>query len=488
MMKAAEFCARLMDIARNRKTIYVMGAFGAPMTEKNKERYCNFKNLTRWSKIRAASPDTFGFDCVCLIKGILWGWEGDAGQVYGGAVYLANDVPDLGADQVIKRCEGVSTDFSAIVPGAAVWMSGHIGVYVGEGLVVESTSKWAGKVQISTLGNVLQAKLPGTAGTRKWTKWGLLPWVDYSTLQGGKTCTYSYQDGIHTVKVRADKIRVVMTDCVKTAVPLAGYANAGFFGYNRITGHTGPVSLLRCDLGPRADIGAAVLAESTVEDGKLTHETAAYDDQFRGRAQSCLIIEDNLARIREVTEVPKFCSYCVAGVPVMRNGKDVPFSTMVTGQGWDGSELRATWHTLAALREGEPGWVYILGLRTTSANLVRSSEVYVKLKALGYSDAVKLDGGDSHIIRVDGRTVSSCGSARQINSVLTWDPPPAPEKAPEKEEDPEKTEGGGVYVVQRGDTLSSIARQFGTTWQELARLNGLDDPNLIKKGQLIRLP
>lgn len=42
---------------------------------------------------------------------------------------------------------------------------------------------------------------------------------------------------------------------------------------------------------------------------------------------------------------------------------------------------------------------------------------------------------------------------------------------------------GNTYVVQRGDTLYSIARRFGTTVQELARLNGIQNPNAIYVGQ-----
>lgn len=44
------------------------------------------------------------------------------------------------------------------------------------------------------------------------------------------------------------------------------------------------------------------------------------------------------------------------------------------------------------------------------------------------------------------------------------------------------------YTVHRGESLSAIARRFGTTWQELARINGLHDPNRIRVGQRIMLP
>ena len=43
------------------------------------------------------------------------------------------------------------------------------------------------------------------------------------------------------------------------------------------------------------------------------------------------------------------------------------------------------------------------------------------------------------------------------------------------------------YTVKRGDTLSSIASKYGTTYTYLARLNGIADPNRIYPGQKIRV-
>lgn len=44
------------------------------------------------------------------------------------------------------------------------------------------------------------------------------------------------------------------------------------------------------------------------------------------------------------------------------------------------------------------------------------------------------------------------------------------------------------YSVARGDTLSGIAKRNNTTTQELARLNGIRNPNRIMAGQKLRLP
>lgn len=44
-----------------------------------------------------------------------------------------------------------------------------------------------------------------------------------------------------------------------------------------------------------------------------------------------------------------------------------------------------------------------------------------------------------------------------------------------------------TYIVKSGDTLSGIASKFGTTYQELARKNGIANPNIIHPGQVLKI-
>lgn len=175
-MRLNEFLDKLR-LAESCKTLYIKGCFGAPMNAANKKRYTNNLqyNKNRAAMINAASADTFGFDCVCLIKGILWGWNADVNKQYGGAVYKSNGVPDVGADGIVNYLQHISTDFSNIIPGECVWMSGHVGVYMGDGKVIECTPKWTNDVQYSNLGNLGYK----TGNWRNWTKHGRLPWVEY---------------------------------------------------------------------------------------------------------------------------------------------------------------------------------------------------------------------------------------------------------------------------------------------------------------------
>jgi nucleoid-associated protein YgaU len=45
-----------------------------------------------------------------------------------------------------------------------------------------------------------------------------------------------------------------------------------------------------------------------------------------------------------------------------------------------------------------------------------------------------------------------------------------------------------TVTVQPGDTLRDIAARFGTTYQEIAQLNGIPNPDLIHPGQVFRIP
>ena len=52
------------------------------------------------------------------------------------------------------------------VPGLAVWSDGHIGIYIGNGEVIEA---------MNTLRGVTRTKLVG----REWTLWLQIPYISY---------------------------------------------------------------------------------------------------------------------------------------------------------------------------------------------------------------------------------------------------------------------------------------------------------------------
>lgn len=177
-MPVNDFLERIKQLP-DLKTLYVKGGWGAPLNNYNKKRVIsNYKyNADRAYKINKASDDTFAFDCCGIVKSVLWGFTADPSKNNGGAQYKANDVPDLSEAGFLRVCTKVSTDFSKIIPGACVFMDGHMGVYIGDGKCVESTPIWKDGCQITRMNNIT-AK--GRGNGRTWTKWGLVPYLDYT--------------------------------------------------------------------------------------------------------------------------------------------------------------------------------------------------------------------------------------------------------------------------------------------------------------------
>lgn len=44
------------------------------------------------------------------------------------------------------------------------------------------------------------------------------------------------------------------------------------------------------------------------------------------------------------------------------------------------------------------------------------------------------------------------------------------------------------YIVKKGDTLTHLAKKFGTTVDMLVKINNIEDKNLIKIGQKLLIP
>lgn len=66
---------------------------------------------------------------------------------------------------------------------------------------------------------------------------------------------------------------------------------------------------------------------------------------------------------------------------------------------------------------------------------------------------------------------------------------PAPPPSQETEEGtPEAGTCGETYIVQLGDTPSSIAEKCGVDVDDLMALNGIDDPTSLQVGQELKIP
>lgn len=193
-MYSHKFIEALLN-AQSTKTVYMWGTFGQPVTQalisSKTRQYPVWYNQSKQSQLKRLINTANAFDCVGLIKGILWGWTPTSA-----AKYCSSGVPDISADQMIKVCEDVSSSMKNISAGEVVWLPGHIGVYIGNGNVIESTPAWKDGVQITDL------------SARNWKAHGKLPWVEYTPVGvrlvvEGKAIPAEIQNGVTVASVRA---------------------------------------------------------------------------------------------------------------------------------------------------------------------------------------------------------------------------------------------------------------------------------------------
>ena len=234
---AKELAIAAKGVATNYKTIYMKGVFGSPITEsliKEKAvQYPSWYTAERQKKFRSLiGKSYFGFDCVCLVKGLLWNWVGNLKKEHGGATYKANGVPDIGTEAMIAACKDVTTNFADIQVGELLWMQGHVGVYIGDGLAVECTTSWKNCVQITAVHNI--GKKSGY-NSRKWTKHGKLPYVSYpaEVKQEQSTVTIKLpvlKRGDKNATVKALQELLIGEGCKMTDASGKVYGTDGSFG------------------------------------------------------------------------------------------------------------------------------------------------------------------------------------------------------------------------------------------------------------------
>lgn len=146
---------------------YVYGGYGQICTEQylNQQASLFPGNNEAGGEMRTVGKKWLGkrvVDCIGLIKSYAW-YNADSGQITVGS----NGFTDCGANTIWNNVkEGGTISTMPDIPGLAVWMDGHIGVYVGNGEVIEAQG---------TAYGVVKTQLKN----RGWTKWMKIPNIKY---------------------------------------------------------------------------------------------------------------------------------------------------------------------------------------------------------------------------------------------------------------------------------------------------------------------
>lgn len=180
----------------------------------------------------------------------------------------------------------------------------------------------------------------------------------------------------------------------KREIDEINYANAGYFG-KKADGETIPVGNLA--------INGNVITETKTQEKWLN--TA-------GKKLTTLIVyNDNRAefvKTDSISSIPDI-KYAISGIPIIRKGYKVPIED-IKEEGYFGNELYDAWHGFIGIRNNR--LVYV------AAKLDFELMVYL-LEVLGITDAIKLDGGGSFIIR-NGEFEVYTKENRIIDNILVW--------------------------------------------------------------------
>lgn len=230
------------------------------------------------------------------------------------------------------------------------------------------------------------------------------------------------RSNVNIIECSPDEFSIVLKSEHKKNLKESTYTNANFFGNFSEKGQkfTLPVGHLVCDF----DSSSVLCKKYCAERGKFNGNKFCFDsgsfkymNPMYGKFVSTFVIQNGEAKVLDLSHVNFDYSYAVAGVPVIRNGKDVKFKTYVVNQGWNGSTLYATKHIFLGLKPGNKN-IFIMGWKSSKANLIYSGEAYKKFSAMGFSEVIKLDGGGSYIMKYKGATIDSTLENRMDNAYI----------------------------------------------------------------------
>lgn len=458
----------------------------------------------------------FSFDCWNLIKAILGGWTDNYTKGY----YVSpSQFPcgDVDGYHLLMQCTNRSKDFSQLKqPGTYLYLSTspHAGVYVGDFQyqgetfnVVECTGAWESKVQYTYVdekgGRYLYKN--GPKNQYSWTDYGWLPYIE---IEPTKELTVPEETdsnfGIDVSRYQKKlNLKSAWAEGFAYCILKAGGADGG---------SSSPYYKDPCFenfyLQARAGawkIGAYYFGRAFSTADAVT-EAQYFIDYLKGKAIKHVYYDVEGAMLNQgythLTDIIKaFCQTMInAGYICGVYTSESHFNSR-----FDDSKLLIFPHWVARYSKTAPilksGAAIEIWQFGGSTNYFRSPQIAgvttdQDLVCVSWNDEA-LPKEEVVIPSVEKKSIDQLanevlaglwgnGIIRKAKLLSAgYDYNTVQQRVNEIVEQRKQT--GKTYIVKKGDTLTQIAKMYGTTAKALAEANKISNPNLIQIGQHIKI-
>ena len=463
--------------------------------------YCNTpgKNLGyHWSDGR------FSFDCWNLIKAVLAGWNATNPVGTNVAPTVTGDITGY---QMLQKCTNRSKDFTQLKqPGTYLYLSTspHAGVYLGDFEyngnivnVVECTGAWESKVQYTYVdekgGRYLYKG--GPKNKYSWTDYGLLPWVDYNAVP---VSPVAYGVDVSRWQKGFD-LNYAIAEGFNYAIIKAGGADAGFYKDSQFE------NFYQQALNDKMYIGAYYFGQAfSVEDA--VREANYFISYLKGKriVHVYYDVEGKMLNqgYQHLTDI--ITAFC---------------QTMITA-GYACGIYTSESHFNSRFNDNAvavfPHWVAKYSKNPPVLKSIAPIEIWQFGGSTNYVRSPKIHGTTVDQDQINIQWVDS-GSIPEITEVTI--PEPISKSVDQvaievlaglwgngiirkakltsagynykeiqdkvNEIVASRSEKRKTHIVAKGETLSGIAKRYGTTYKKLAEINGIPKPYTIYPNQEI---
>lgn len=457
----------------------------------------------------------FSFDCWNLIKAILGGWTDNRTKGY----YVSpKNFPcgDVDGYHLLMQCTNRSKDFSQLKqPGTYLYLSTspHAGVYVGDFKyqneifnVVECTGAWASKVQYTYVdekgGRYLYKG--GPKNKYSWTDYGWLPYIEVEPHEEltvpEKTSEPTSAFGIDISRYQKNlALKSAWAEGFTYCIIKAGGADAGYYkdscfenfytqaraGSWKIGAYYFGRAFSVADAVKEAqyfieylkgkaikhvyyDVEGAMLNQGYTH---LTDIINAFCQTMINAGYICGIYTSEShfnSRFddKKLIAFPHWVARYSKTAPMLKSGAQIEMwqfggstnffrSPQIAGVTTDQDLVCVVWNDNEL-----PKTEIIIPVQDTKTVDQLANEVLAGLWGNGIIRKAKLmsAGYDYDVVQ------------KRVNEIVEL-----------------RKQTGKTYIVKKGDTLTRIAKTYGTTVKALAEANGIENPNLIEVGQHIKI-